>query len=324
MTNRVSEILGISKPIIQAPMFWMTDAKLVAAVSNAGGLGTLGFNAGQTTVTRDVEETVERMRREIRKVRALTDKPFSVDFAASDDEDSPFTQPMFDLLVEEHVPVAIVVGDVAPKWFAKLHDQHIKVVYRALNPTVANAKQAEAAGADIIVATGFDEGGTVPRQVIGTFAIVPMLVDAVEHTPIMAAGGIVDARTARAAYALGAEGLYVGTAFLLSAESRLAANVKQQAIAADADDLLFYRDQPAYYRSLPGTMAKRLAKMSADGATRVEINAAHQGMRAMHDGMLLGDLEHGIASFGLGISQIHSVEPVAAIMAKLDLAEEQN
>ncbi|MBQ7215084.1 MAG: nitronate monooxygenase [Synergistaceae bacterium] len=76
--NRICEILGISKPVIQGPMVWLTDAKLAAAVSNAGGLGSLGPNAGQTAVTRDPDGTAENMRAEIRKVRALTDKPFSV------------------------------------------------------------------------------------------------------------------------------------------------------------------------------------------------------------------------------------------------------
>lgn len=321
MSNRVSKILGIRKPIIQGPLFWLTDAKLVAAVSNAGGLGVLGYNAGQTTVTRDIDETVARMRREIAKVRALTDKPFGINYAASDEADDPFAQPMFDLIVAEHIPVVVFAGTVAPGWFAKLHEQNIKIVYRALNPSARDAKQAEAAGADIIVATGFDEGGTVPDKVVGTFSIVPMIVDAVDRTPVIAAGGISDARTAKAAYALGAEGLYVGTAFMLSEESRLAENIKQQALGADADDLLLYRDEPAFYRSLPGTMPNRLATMSEQGASRAEINTAHQGMHAMREGMLLGDLENGIASFGLGISLIHRIESVATIMQKLDVAE---
>lgn len=319
MPNRVTEILGIEKPIIQGPLLWLTDAKLVAAVSNAGGLGTLGFNAGQTTVTRDVDETVERMRREIRKVRDLTDKPFGLNFSGSEDQSDPFAKPMFDLMVEEQVPVAVIAGNVAPTWFKAFHEHHIKVVYRALTPTVENTKQAEAAGADIIVATGFDEGGTIPEKVIGTFSIVPMIVDAAEHVPVMAAGGITDARTAKAAYALGAEGLYIGTAFLLSEESRLADNVKQQAIASNADDLLLYRDQPAYYRSLPGQMAGQLLEMSNAGASEDKIYEAHHGYQAMHDGMLMGDLDAGIASFGLGISQINKIEPVADIMDRLNV-----
>lgn len=106
---------------------------------------------------------------------------------------------------------------------------------------------------------------------------------------------------------------------MLSEESRLADNVKKQAVASNADDLLLYRDQPAYYRSLPGKMADQLLKLSKAGASENEVYEAHHGYRAMHDGMLIGDLNAGIASFGLGISQIKKIEPVADIMDRLNV-----
>lgn len=319
MANRVAEILGTAKPIIQAPMFWLTDAKLVAAVSNAGGLGVLGFNAGQTVPTRDIDETIARMRREIQKTRTLTDKPFGLNFSGGEPDKDPFATPMFDLIVSEKVPVAVIAGDLVPIWIKKFHENGIKVVFRALNPTPDNTRQAAEAGADIIVATGFDEGGTLPNKPIGTFAAVPMVVDAAQGVPVMAAGAISDARTAKAAYALGAEGLYVGTAFLLSKESRLADNIKQQAIAADATDSLFYRTNPAYYRSLPGELPDRLQKLSDNGKSRGEIYEEQNGMAGMREGMLVGDLTKGYASFGLGLTQIKSIDSVATIMARLDV-----
>lgn len=111
MKNRVCEILGIEVPVIQGPMVWLTDAKLAAAVSEAGGLGSLGPNAGQTEVTRDPQETAERMRREIRKVKMLTDKPFSVNVLPMENGVDVFTPPMLKVIYEEKVPVVTYVGE---------------------------------------------------------------------------------------------------------------------------------------------------------------------------------------------------------------------
>lgn len=319
MTNRVCEILKIEKPIIQGPFSWLTNADFVAAISKAGGLGVLGFNAGQTESIKTVEETKEKMREEIKKVRLITDRPIGLNIAPSSNPDTdPFTGTMLELMVEEHVPVAIMVGELVPIWVERFHEHDIKVVFRAANPTVKNTQEAVDAGVDIIVATGFDEGGTVPEKVIGTFSIVPMIVDATKgKVPVMAAGGIVDERTAKAAYALGAEGLFVGTAFLLSKESILAENIKQLVIESDATDLLMYRTIPAYYRSLPGELPNKLLEMSDNGASKEEIFETQLAYIGMRNGMLFGDLSKGFASFGLGISMINQIDSVAVIMDRL-------
>lgn len=318
MTNRVAQILKIEKPIIQGPLLWLTDAKLVAAVSNAGGLGVIGFNAGQTTVTRSLDETIERTRNEIRKTRQLTDKPFGLNLAMSNNPNDTFFEPTLQLMIDEQVPVAICVGDFNADQVTKVKAAGITVVFRPITPTVEITKQAEAAGVDIFVATGFDEGGTIPTKVIGTLSAVPMVVDAANDMPVMAAGGIVDARTAKAVFALGAEGLYAGTAFMMSEESRLAENIKALALKADADDLVMYRTLPAYYRSLPGELPDKLVQMDNKGASREEISKASSAGDGMRIGMLEGDLTKGYASFGLGISQIKKIESVSAIMDRLN------
>ena len=212
MKDRICDILGIEKPVIQGPTVWLTDAKLAAAVSNAGGLGSLGPNAGQTTVTRDPGETAERVRAEIRKVRELSDKPFSVNVLPMSNGVDVFTPPMFKFIVEEKVPVVTCIGDVKKELFDETNAHDFKIVYRSLNPSPAEAEFAEECGADIVVATGFDGGGTLPNMTLGTFSIVPLLVDAVKSVPVMAAGGIHDSRSFNAALALGAEGVYCGTA----------------------------------------------------------------------------------------------------------------
>ncbi len=320
MANRVCEILGIEKPIIQGPMNWLTNGTFAGAVSKAGGLGVLGINAGQKEPVFTLEETVENMRREIRIAKGITANPFGLNICprADDPSEDAFTGPMLDLMVEEGIKVAVMVGDFMPKWTAHFKEKGIKVVFRPTEPSVEVARKAVAGGVDVLVATGFDEGGTLPSKVVGTFTIVPLMVDAAEgKVPVMAAGGISDERTAKAAFALGAEGLYVGTAFMMSEESPLAENIKALGVKADAGDLLMYRTIPAYYRSLPGELPNKLLQMSREGASEEEIYKAQNAYIGMRDGMLLGDLTKGYASFGLGISMIHKVEPVAVIMDRL-------
>lgn len=313
--NSVCQILGIEKPIVQEPMVWLTDVKLVAAVSAAGGLGSLGPNAGQTTVTRDPLETAERMRAQIRGVRACTDKAFSVNILPSGAGiNDIYTQPMLKVIHEEHVPVVTYVGEVDEEIFTDLKGWGCKIVYRSLTPSAANARMAEKAGADIIVATGFDEGGSLPDRALGTFSIVPLLVDAVEHTPILAAGGIVDNRGCKAAFALGAQGVYCGTAFLMSTESRMAESVKKAALTYDAQDLLFFRTHPFFYRTLPGELANKLRAMHEAGDSREAIAKAMGGFAGLRIGMLEGDMDKGYVSLGNGISFIHSIKTAAQIV----------
>ncbi len=130
MNNRICEILGITKPVIQGPMVWLTDAKLAAAVSEAGGLESLGPNAGQTSVTRDPGETAERMRQEIRKVRELTDKPFSVNVLPIQNGEDIYTPPMLKVIYEEKVPVVTFVGEPDEKMFSDFKEHGIRTENR--------------------------------------------------------------------------------------------------------------------------------------------------------------------------------------------------
>lgn len=316
--NRICEALKIEKPVIQGPMLWLTDAKLVAAVSEAGGMGTLGINAGQTEAARTPEDTAERMREQVHEVRALTDKPFAINIGPM--EPDIFTQPMLDMIYEEKVPAVVYADagilDFAP-YFRQLKEHGVKIVYRPLNPTREMVRRAEELGADVIVATGFDEGGTLPAKVIGTFTIVPIFCDWVDHVPVMAAGGISDARTGAAAFALGAEGLFAGSAFLLSQESRMDQGIKEKAVQTSSFDLHLYRTEPDFYRSLPGALPDHLQQMSDEGASRAQINRAANGYRGMKNGMFLGDLQQGYASFGTGLGLIHSIDPVSVIVDRL-------
>ena len=308
-SNRVCQILKIEKPVIQGPMFWLTDAKLVAAVSEAGGLGVLGPHAGQNSLPKDDVERAERMRKEIKKVKELTSKPFGINIFYSGQNPDIQLQLMLKVVYEEKVPVAVVAHDgpeIAEDIIKELKAHGVTVVYRHLNFTPDFARKAEKAGADIIVATGMDEGGTLPSHNIGTFSIVPLIVDSVK-IPVMAAGGITDRRTFNAAFALGAEGAFCGTLFLSATEARTAQNVKEMMVKANATDIDFFRTIPYYYRSIPTPLSQKLVQMDKELKTREELYNAMHPMRNMKFGMLDGQIDVGYISVGLGVSMIHNI-----------------
>lgn len=320
--NRICQILGIEKAVIQGPLSWLTDARLVAAVSNAGGLGVLGPNAGLTaeTAVSTPQETAEKMREEIRKTKALTEKPFGVNLIPTPENDI-WTPPILQVIKEEAVKVVVYTGygegAVIPALFADLKAAGIKIIYRDINPTPENTRLAEAAGADIIVATGFDEGGTLPGKALGTFSIVPLIADAVQNVPVLAAGGITDNRTARAAHALGASGVFAGSIFISTEESRVPQSVKDKIITSDGLDMLLFRTMPDYYRSLPGKLAEKLVQMDKAGASNEELGKTMGGLRGLRIGMLEGNTDEGYISLGTGIGSIRDIKTVAQVVDAL-------
>ena len=223
---------------------------------------------------------------------------------------------MLKVVYEKKVPVAVVVynsPEVAENTIKELKAHGVTVVYRQITVTPQIAKKAEEAGADIIVATGMDEGGDLPGNNIGTFSIVPLIVDSVK-IPVMAAGGITDRRTFNAAFALGAEGVLCETLFLSSKEARIPQNVKDMILKANATDLDFFRTHPYYYRSIPTPLSQKLLQMDKDLKTREEIANAMHPMRNMKFGMLDGQIDVGYVSVGLGVSLIHSIRSCKEII----------
>ncbi len=326
--NKVTEILNIKYPIIQAPMAWITSAELVAAVSNAGGMGVLGPNAGQTTVTTDPIETGERMRTQIRKTRTLTDKPFAVNYMipgieneGANELSSIYSDAILKVIIEEKVPNIVAVGDMNETVIKHLKALGLTVIYRALDPTIESAEQAEAAGADIIVATGFDEGGGMPSQSIGTFSIVPIIADSVS-IPVVAAGGIVDDRGFKAALVLGAEGAYIGTAFMVAEECVTADICKQDIINTESTDLLLYKALPSYWRATPHKLGLDLYEKSEQGVSVLEIAKLMKGTQGPKIAQLDGDLDNGINSVNSAISLIKEIRTCKAIIEDMVGGEE--
>ena len=317
--NRICKILGIKYPVVQAPMTWITSAEMVAAVCNAGGMGTLGTNAGQSTVCTEPDVVYERMCEEIRKTRALTDKPFALNYMlpVPGMEDDPsanmFSEAILKSAVDEKVPVIVAVGAYSERELKRLKELGKTVIFREETPSADNAKRAEALGVDIIVATGFDEGGGVPGREIGTISIVPIIADAV-NIPVMAAGGIVDNRGFKAALALDAEGVFCGTVFIASEESFASQTAKQDIVDSESFDLVFYRALPYYWRATPHALAKNL-KVDSDKATSLpEMYRLMGGTSSLRISQLEGNLDEGINSTNTAISLIKAIRPCKDII----------
>lgn len=312
MTNQsqvVTELLGITYPIVQAPMNWVTNASFVAAVSNAGGLGVLGPNAGQHQGY-SPEETYTKMREEIQKTKALTDKPFGINILLPN---NPFSKALLDAGLDEDVAVFVTVGDADPEVFERIKAAGKRILHRPLEPTSQAMQEAERLGADVLVATGYDEGGVIPARPIGTFTIVPAMVDAVS-IPVLAAGGINDRRGVQATYALGASGVYMGSRFLMTQESPMAENVKQALLTAKNEDMLLVAKQQ---RSLRTDFAQSLKEnyTSEDASMQnTQVIRERGGVRA---GMLEGDVVNGIISLNTGIEIIQDLPSVADLIAQL-------
>ncbi len=309
--NRVCEILGIEKPVVQAPMTWITSPEMAAAVSNAGGLGVLGFNAGFETGKATPEETAEEMRRQIRKTKELTDRPFGMNVMTSAFDEAGFSEATIRVCAEEKVPVLVAIGALDAGQVGEWKAAGFRIIYRDMYPTVASAKAAEAAGVDILVATGCDEGGGMPVEATGTMVKTALMADAVS-IPVLAAGGIVNEAMARASACVGAEGAYAGTRFVLSKECRAAQATKDDILNTGADDLIVLTEAGGYlkWRSTPHKVAKEAVEENMKGNMSPSTGS-------FYSGMLKGDLDAGINSVSSAASLIRSIDSCEEIVNEL-------
>ena len=309
--NRVCEILGITKPVVQAPMTWITSPELAAAVSNAGGLGILGFNAGFEEGKATPEETAEEMRKMVRRTKELTDKPFGMNVMTSAFDGAGFSKATIEMCKEEGVPVLAAIGAIDADQIREWKEAGFKVIYRDMYPTVASAKAAEAAGVDILVATGCDEGGGMPVEATGTMVKTALMAEAVS-IPVLAAGGIVNESMAKASACVGAEGAYAGTRFVLSKECRAAQTTKEDVLNTGADDLIVLTEANGYlkWRCTPHKVAQEAIAENQKG------NLA-PSTGSFYFGMLKGDMEAGINTVSSAASLIKSIDSCEEIVNEL-------
>ncbi|MBQ9395431.1 MAG: nitronate monooxygenase, partial [Proteobacteria bacterium] len=311
MKNRVCDILNIQYPVIQGPMAWITSSDLVAAVSNAGGLGVLGTSADFTEMIKGIPENVEEMRKTIRRTKTLTDKPFGINVFPAAGDPYGFSKAMIELAKEEGVKILVVAGGVSPDEIKQWKKDGFIVIMREDNPTVRGAQLAEEAGADIIVATGCDEGGCMPHLSTGTTAITALLADAVK-IPVLAAGGIVNAKLAKAAQIVGAEGVFVGTRFTMSKECRAADATKQDILKTHPDDYIVFTQSGGHckWRTTP----HKHGKEGIEANKRGDLNPP---CGSFYYGMLKGDMDAGVNTISNTASLIKSIDSCEEIVKEL-------
>lgn len=313
--SRICDLLGIEYPVVQAPMNWITWAELAAAVSSAGGLGVIGPNAGERTPTPDAVETGERLRRQIRKVRSLTDKPFGVNLVIALPDYPPggkaFSDQCFNVILEERAPVAVTVGG-APEIYTKaLKDAGIKVLHRALPINVEAARRAEDAGVDALVTVGFDGGGHVGHDSIPTFVLIPQIASAIS-IPVVAGGGIMDGRGMAAALALGADAVYMGTRFIITRECPAHESFKQAIASATDTSTGTCVGAIGVLRALKNPLLERCIQMEKSGAPPLERSKTYApGFRT---GMLEGDLVGGTLGSGAGAGLVREIKTAAEVV----------
>jgi len=313
--TRICSLLGIEYPIIQSPMTWITSAEMVAAVSEAGGLGTLGPNAGAKTVSTIISETTERLRQQVKQVKSLTKKPFAVNLVIAlpdyPKQGKEFSDECLKVIIEEKVPVVLSVGNDAELYTGRLKQAGIKVVHRAAPINVDAAKKAEQAGVDALIAAGYDGGGHSGSDKIPTFSLIPQIADAVK-IPVIAGGGIVNGRGMAAALALGAEGVYIGTRFIASKECPAHPKAKQALLDAIDTSTVTLTGVFGELRSQRNPLMERCLEMAAKGATPLELATTYGG--AFKTGLLEGDLINGNLSWGAGAGMIKDIKSADAII----------
>jgi enoyl-[acyl-carrier protein] reductase II len=313
--NRVTEMLGIEYPVFQAPMTWLTNAEMVAAVSNAGGFGILGPNAGQTELTADPIETAERMRDEIHKTMKLTDKPFSVNYLmpnADIEGTIEFAGPMFEMLAEEDAVKAVVcTGIIDPAEIKKFKDAGKIVIYRDGDFNEKAFKAAEAAGVDMVACVGVDCGGHLPLYRIGTLQIAQLARKNL-NIPFVLGGGIVDREGARIAMELGAEGVWSGTRFCASVEAPVSQIAKDIIVNMSVDECIEFKGTVGFMRTNVTPITKKTLEMSERGESRAEISRVYSG--GWRNAMLLGDMDKGFVSVCSSVSLIDSIKTCKEIV----------
>jgi NAD(P)H-dependent flavin oxidoreductase YrpB (nitropropane dioxygenase family) len=266
--TRITEMFGIKYPIIQGAMMWLSRAEMVAAVANAGGLGIM---ASLTF------PTARELREEIRKVRSLTDKPFAVNITLLPTIRPRGLEDYIATAIEEGVTIIETAGRNPHQYMKQLREGGVKVMHKVAS--VKAAKTAERVGVDAVTIVGFEEGGNPGMDDVTTMVLVPRTVDELS-IPVIAGGGIGDGRGFMAALSLGAEGVLMGTRFMMSKESPLHPDIKQRLLEADEKDtLMIMRSINNPERVVKTGFAQSILDMEAKGTTLEELLPLIDGLR---------------------------------------------
>ena len=259
----IAEELGLKYPIFQGGMAWVADAQLAAAVSNAGGLGIIGTANADGKFVRE----------QVQKIKTLTDRPYGVNVMLL----NPNVEEIAQVLVEEKVPVVTTGAGNSTKYLKMWNDAGFKVI--PVVPSVAFAKLAERNGAYAVVAEGTESGGHVGE--LTTMTLVPQVVDAVS-IPVIAAGGIADGRGIAAAFAMGAQGVQIGTRFVTAKECHVHQNYKDKILKAnDTSTMVTGRRLGHPVRQIKNQFSREYAKIEYTDISNEELDAFASGKLRM-------------------------------------------
>ncbi|MFT4713188.1 MAG: enoyl-[acyl-carrier protein] reductase II [Candidatus Azotimanducaceae bacterium] len=288
--NRVTKLLGVELPIVQAPMGWIARSPLASAVSNAGGMGIIETSSGELDIIKE----------EIKKMRGLTDKPFGVNIAQAFVRDPNIAQ----FVIDQGVTFVTTSAGSPTKYTAELKQAGLTVFH--VVPTLSAAIKAVDAGVDGLIVEGSEGGGFKNPKDVASMVLLPLIRSKVD-VPIIAAGGFVDGQTMAAAFALGAEGIQMGTRMVSALESPVHDNWKQSIVdAAETDTVFLNRFHSPALRAL---RTKRTTELER----RVEDNIMPEFGTAK-DLYFGGDMEAAIPLSGQVSGRIDSVKTVVDIL----------
>lgn len=279
LASPICSLFHITYPVLQGGMAWIADAKLAAAVSEAGGLGIIAA----------MNSNGEQLRGQIQLAKKLTKKPFAVNLMLM----SPYIEEAVKVVCEEKVAIVTTGAGNPGSYMVKLKEAGIIVV--PVVASVAMARMMERAGADAVIAEGMESGGHVGD--LTTMALVPQVVDAV-NIPVIAAGGIADGRGMAAAFMLGAVGVQMGTRFLTAKECGVHENYKQKVLKAkDIDTIVTGKKLGGAVRALKNSMTREFNRLENDGVTsKAELEALGAG--ALRRAAIEGDVDRGSCMCG--------------------------
>ena len=278
MKTKVTELLQIEYPIIQGGMAWVAEHHLAAAVSEAGGFGLIGAASAPPEIVRE----------EIRKAKELTDKPFGVNIMLL----NPNADEVAKIVVEEGIQAVTTGAGNPEKYMPMWKEAGVKVI--PVVASVAMAKRMERYGADAVVAEGMEAGGHIGNQT--TMALIPQIVDAV-NIPVIAAGGIGDGRGVAASFMLGAEGVQMGTRFVVADESIVHDNYKDRIVKAkDIDSVVTGQSTGHPVRCLRNQMTKEYIKKEQEGVPFEELERMTLG--SLRKAVMDGDILNGTVMAG--------------------------
>jgi len=299
MENRINSLFNIQYPIIQAGMIWCSGWELASAVSNAGGLGIIGAGSMYPAVLQE----------QIQKCKAATSKPFAVNLPLL----YPSIDQHVDIILKEKVPIVFTSAGNPKTWTSHLKAAGITVVH--VVSSTKFALKCQEAGVDAVVAEGFEAGGHNGREETTTMCLIPAVRKAI-HIPLIAAGGISSGSAMLAAFALGAEGVQIGSRFVASNESSAHLNFKNKVISLQEGDTQLSLKALTPVRLVKNEFFNSVMDAENKGASKEELESLLGHGRAKK-GMYEGDLVAGELEIGQASATFKNIMPAAAIVKEI-------